>query len=426
MGILIKIELKGVTMKKILSISLIALLIFATSCSGSANDKPVVVKATDVMEDIKAREVNTGDKLTEENSIIIKDFGTKLLRNNFDKESGNTLISPVSVIYALGMTANGADGETLKEMENAFGFSIEDLNGYLNAYLKILPMGEGYKFNIANSIWFRDNLDFTPKEEFLQKNKDYYDAKIFKAKFDNGTVKEINAWVNDNTSGMIDSIIDRIPENAVMYLINALSLEADWKKQYSENQITKGDFNKENGEIEKVDFMHDSLYKYIEGENEKGFIKQYKDSKYSFIALLPNEKIKMEDYISQLTGEKIHKLLDNVEDVEVDTTIPKFENEFSYSLNDSLKNMGIKKIFSREESDLSKIGENLFVNDVIHKTFISVHEKGTEAGAVTAVVVESESAMDETKEVYLNRPFVYMIIDGEENVPIFLGTYGGR
>lgn len=415
-------------MKKIGIISLVGLLLLATACGVGINNKSNgVVQATDVMKDVKANSVDTKDKLTDENGIVLKDFSTGLLKNTFDETTGNTLVSPISVIYALGMTANGADGETLKQMENVFGLSIEDLNGYLNAYLKSLPTGAGYEFNIANSIWIKDGVGFEPNEEFLQKNKDYYDAKIFLGKFDAETVKEINKWVEENTDGMIEGILDSIPEAARMYLINALALRAEWENQYSEGQVLEGDFTKSDGETEKTEFMYDKVFEYIEGESEKGFVKQYKDRKYSFVALLPNEGSSIKEYVSNLSGEKIHNLLENVEDTEVSTSLPKFENEFSLSLNDALKAMGVENAFSEEKSDLSKIGDNLFISNVLHKTYISVHEKGTEAGAVTSVEIETTSApTDPPKEVYLNRPFVYMIIDNELNMPIFLGTYGGK
>lgn len=410
-------------MKKILILILVGLLIM-TGCG--VNNSASISEATDIMKDVSRKDVDTSDKLTKENNIKVTDFGVDILKNSFG-EDGNTLISPISVIYALGMTANGADGNTLSEMEDTFGLSVDELNGYLNAYLKTLASSEGAKFNIANSIWIREDENLKPSEDFLQKNKDYLDAKIFEAKFNIDTAKEINNWVSDNTSGLIDSIIDEISDDAMMYLINALALTAEWESPYSEDQVIEDDFTKIYNEKEKTEFMFSKLNSYIEGENETGFLKYYKDRKYAFAALLPNEDININDYVKSLNGEKVNSLLSEVEDKETLTTIPKFESEFSYILNDSLKSMGIKKAFSPEESEFSKMGADLFISSIIHKTYISVHELGTEAGAVTAVIMEATSMpMEEPKEVFLNRPFVYMIIDTENNVPLFLGTYNGK
>ncbi len=410
-------------MKKILILILVGLLIM-TGCG--VNNSASISEATDIMKDVSRKDVDTSDKLTKENNIKVTDFGVDILKNSFG-EDDNTLISPISVIYALGMTANGADGNTLSEMEDTFGLSVDELNGYLNAYLKTLASSEGAKFNIANSIWIREDENLKPSEDFLQKNKDYLDAKIFEAKFNIDTAKEINNWVSDNTSGLIDSIIDEISDDAMMYLINALALTAEWESPYSEDQVIEDDFTKIYNEKEKTEFMFSKLNSYIEGENETGFLKYYKDRKYAFAALLPNEDININDYVKSLNGEKVNSLLSEVEDKETLTTIPKFESEFSYILNDSLKSMGIKKAFSPEESEFSKMGADLFISSIIHKTYISVHELGTEAGAVTAVIMEATSMpMEEPKEVFLNRPFVYMIIDTENNVPLFLGTYNGK
>jgi serine protease inhibitor len=410
-------------MKKI-SILILVGLIVLTGCG--VNNSASISEATDIMKDVSRKDVDTSDKLTKENNIKVTDFGVDILKNSFG-EDGNTLISPISVIYALGMTANGADGNTLSEMEGTFGLSLDELNGYLNAYLKTLASSEGAKFNIANSIWIREDENLNPSEDFLQKNKDYLDAKIYEAKFNIDTAKEINNWVSDNTSGLIDSIIDEISDDAMMYLINALALTAEWESPYSEGQVTEDDFTKINNEKEKTEFMFSKLNSYIEGENETGFLKYYKDRKYAFAALLPNEDININDYVKSLNGEKVNNLLSKVEDKETLTTIPKFESEFSYILNDSLKSMGIKRAFSPEESDFSKMGADLFISSILHKTYISVHELGTEAGAVTAVIMESTSMpIEEPKEVFLNRPFVYMIIDTENNVPLFLGTYNGK
>lgn len=410
-------------MKKILILILVGLLIM-TGCG--VNNSASISEATDIMKDVSRKDVDTSDKLTKENNIKVTDFGVDILKNSFG-EDDNTLISPISVIYALGMTANGADGNTLSEMEDTFGLSVDELNGYLNAYLKTLASSEGAKFNIANSIWIREDENLKPSEDFLQKNKDYLDAKIYEAKFNIDTAKEINNWVSDNTSGLIDSIIDEISDDAMMYLINALALTAEWESPYSEDQVIEDDFTKIYNEKEKTEFMFSKLNSYIEGENETGFLKYYKDRKYAFAALLPNEDININDYVKSLNGEKVNSLLSEVEDKETLTTIPKFESEFSYILNDSLKSMGIKKAFSPEESEFSKMGADLFISSIIHKTYISVHELGTEAGAVTAVIMEATSMpMEEPKEVFLNRPFVYMIIDTENNVPLFLGTYNGK
>jgi serpin B len=143
----------------------------------------------------------------------------------------------LSVLCALSMTANGAKNDTLSQMEQVFGMNIRDLNDYLLAYLSRLPAGSKYKLSPANSIWFKDTKSLTVNGDFLQLNADYYDASIYKAAFDEKTLKDINSWVEDKTDGMIPNILDRIHPSAVMYLINALAFDAEWANIYEENQI---------------------------------------------------------------------------------------------------------------------------------------------------------------------------------------------
>ena len=164
----------------------------------------------------------------------------------------------------------------------------------------------------------------------------------------------------------------------------------------------------------------------MQDDNATGFIKHYK-GRYAFVALLPNEGISVNDYISHLTGEKIQSILKNESYKTVYTSLPKFETKFEFSLVDILQSMGITDAFNPNIADFSKIGDayHLHISDAFQKTFISVGELGTKAGAVTVIEMAPEAAPEpmEIKYVYLNRPFVYMLIDTETNTPFFIGAY---
>ena len=144
-------------------------------------------KSKNLMDGVKPNEVNRMYELSERN-LASTDFALRLLKN-LESDGENTLISPLSVLAALAMTANGAKGETLAQMESVLGMSKEDLNLYLYSYVNSLPQGEKYKLSIANSIWFRDDERLTVKDSFLQTNADYYSADIYKALFDDKTLK---------------------------------------------------------------------------------------------------------------------------------------------------------------------------------------------------------------------------------------------
>lgn len=381
--------------------------------------------ASDLMSGVNANTLSATD-ISAEGADGIVDLFVRLFQQSA-LDGKNTLISPLSVVNALAMAANGAKGSTLSQMENAFGLSVAEFNSFLYAYRKALPVDEKYKLSLANSIWVKDDDSFTVKPEFRQTNADYYGAGLYKAAFDQTTVKAINRWVEENTDGMIKDMLDSIPEEAVMYLVNALAFDAEWQNIYYEHQVRKGEFTKEDGTKQEVDLMYSTEHQYLEDEGAAGFIKYYADKKYAFAALLPNEGISVAEYIASLTGERLTQILANTKDVQVNAAIPKFESEFLVELSDTLKAMGMKDAFDITSADFSGIGSstqgNLFISRVVHKTYIAVNELGTKAGAATLVEMTAGSAMpDEIKTVYLDRPFVYMLIDCEVNLPVFIGT----
>jgi serpin B len=213
-----------------------------------------------------------------------------------------------------------------------------------------------------------------------------------------------------------------------MCLINALAFDAKWEEKYDGEDIEEGIFTKADSDTQTVTFMSSTENKYIKDGNAKGFIKYYKDQKYAFAALLPDEDINLSEYIKSLNGDRLYNLLSFPEETDVKVKIPQFETEYSNKMNDTLKNMGMGRAFDIRLAQFQGIGsstqDNIFIGDVIHKTFISVGEEGTKAAAATAVIMDdfSGSAVDSTPTVYLDRPFVYMLIDTENNIPFFIGT----
>ncbi len=349
---------------------------------------------------------------------------------NEASEEDNILISPLSIQLALSMTANGANGQTRDEMTSLLGdeYTLESLNEYLLNYVENLPSSEKYKLEIANSIWLKQN-GIIPNDDFLQTNKTYYDAEIYSAPFDSTTVTDINTWVNENTDGLIPRLLDEIGEDAVMYLINAMVFDAEWDEKYDEDSIYDDFFTTEQGVEQAVEMMCSTEYVYIEANGAIGFKKNYKDGKYSFVALLPNEGVSVDEYIATLTDEEIVYALNNPNySKTIHAKMPKFSYDCSLDMNNVLMALGMPTAFNMETADFSGMGTakngNLHISNVIHKTFISVDEAGTKAGAVTSVEMSDECETVYVNEVYisLDRPFVYMIIENETNTPIFIGA----
>lgn len=408
-------------MKRLIIFALIITMLSGlTACtSGSSDDlmKGVPGKAQAVQPDMKS------------GAAAAADFGVRLFQTSLE-DGKNTLISPLSVLYALAMTANGADGDTLAQMEQVLGMDCANLNEFMLAYMDLLPQWEGCKLNLANAIWFKDDPNFEVEQDFLQNNADYYRAGIYKAPFDDSTKQDINDWVKEHTAGMIPQILDEIPEEAVMYLVNALAFEAVWKEVYEEYQVRPGIFTREDGTQTEIELMHSEERRYLEDELATGFIKHYTEGRYAFAALLPKEGVSVQDYVESLTGANLLELLSDPEEIMVLAAMPKFETAYDIEMSEVLKEMGMSDAFDWRTADFSRLGSyhaddvNIVINRVLHKTFLSVGEQGTKAGAATAVEMVAEGAMEipEYKTVTLDRPFVYLLIDCETNLPSFIGT----
>jgi len=357
-------------------------------------------------------------------------FSLDLFRKTVQEEE-NTLISATSVLLALAMTANGARENTLTQMEQVLGgLPTPTLNRYMHSFTNSLYSGNRSQLDIANSIWFRDHILYVAPD-FLQTNADYFGANAYSAPFDQTTINDINAWVRYHTNGMIQGIVEEICYESMMFLINTIMFNAEWARIYERSDINQGIFTTFDGREQATTFMTSGGFTperyFIEDELATGFIKPYHGGHYSFIALLPNEGVCIMYYAASLTGEGFINTIQAVQTMNVFARIPKFEFEFDLSLVDALESLGMKDVFCEETANLRGIGHtpwgDLWIGDVNHSTFISVNERGTRAGAATSVDVEGPaSAPYFDREVILDRPFVFAIIDNATSLPIFIGT----
>lgn len=413
-------------MKKRLLALLLTLSITTISLTGCGSK----IQATNLMEEKKPANPVKMTSISETNTIAATDFAVRLFQQAKNGEE-NTLISPLSVLPALSMTCNGAKDETRFQMEQTLGMPVDKLNEYLYSYIHHLPNEKDCQFHLANSIWLRDAKDFIVDDNFLKNNAKYYDAGIYQSAFDDQTLADINNWVAAQTNDMIPTILDQIDSDAYMYLINALSFDSKWSSIYESSSVSNDVFTTENGTSQDVEMMHSSEYEYIEDENVSGFLKPYSGYSYAFVALLPKEGIPLTEYVNSLTGEHLHHLLTTVEECPITAGIPKFETEFSIDLIPPLQTLGIHDAFDKDLANFSGMGsfdspwERLYINSILHKSFFSIGEKGTKAGTSTIVGMEKSASSinpEEAKEVILDRPFLYMIVDYENRFPIFIGT----
>lgn len=382
---------------------------------------PIKAKAADLMEGISPTR-EPGGEMKEEWADAASDFAVRLIRAARGADQNN-VISPLSVLSALSMTALGAKGETLSQMEQVLGMSRDDLKAFYSAYAALLA---GDELGLANSVWFKDSEDFTIEQAFLQENADWFGAGVYRAPFDEKTLADINAWVKEKTKEMIPEMLDQIPSSAVTYLINALAFEAKWQETYNEYQVREGDFTREDGTKQKAQLMYSTENLYVTVPGAKGFLKSYEGGRFAFAALLPEEGTTTAQFLEKLDGAALRRALKDASPATVYAAIPKFETKFGAELSEVLKGMGMPLAFS-QQADLTGIGHSsrgpLKISRVIHKTFISVAEQGTKAGAATIVEVTAEGAPEiiDPKEVILDRPFVFMLVDTQTMIPFFIG-----
>lgn len=343
----------------------------------------------------------------------------------------NVMISPYSVMQALGMLANGAKGETLTQMEKGMGgIAIDDLNKYLKQWRIDQPNDKNCKLSTANSLWTRDDssrIKVTP--EFLDTTANQYNAEFFLAPFDTTTLNDINSWINDKTDEMIPKVLEDIAPNDVMFLINAVAFDAKWELPYEHEAVRTYDFTNCFGKTLKAEMLCGTESLIIHDENATGFYKYYDGRKYAFAALLPDEDITVDQYIDSLTPERFCKLFEKPEvsrDRMGSTMVkfPKFKYEYKTLLNGALQDMGMTDMFLEARADLTDMTSvgHPFVDRVIHDTFIQLDEDGTKAAAVTVIATKDNAVAFTSDELIFDRPFVYAIVDTETNMPVFMGT----
>lgn len=359
----------------------------------------------------------------------ILDFSIDFFKHQIEDDE-NTIVSPQSLYFALGMTINGANGDTQQELINTLckGSDLQEFNDNISA---LINQTDTKTCNIANSIWLRDVQDLSLNSEFKKSSEEYFKSEIYTKKFDGKFVDTVNKWVSKNTDGMIDTILNEVPsEDTMMYLINAICFDAKWNDKYDDIQINEnGKFTNSKGDIQDVVMLNSTEDTYLCDEQSTGFLKYYLGGKYAFMGILPNEDVSINDYMESLTGDSFINLYRSKisgNSVSVNVTIPEFKYTSEYLLNDTLKDMGISSAFDEFSADFSNMIDSntykLYMGKVIQKAYIQVDRNGTKASAITSISMNDATAMLETYQVYLDRPFIYAIMDTDTELPIFMGV----
>ena len=349
-------------------------------------------------------------------------FGFKLLQDLRERESGgNIFISPLSISIALTMTYNGAVGETERAMAEVLEIDALDLSTVNNANKALRDSIENpdpkVQISIANSIWSRQGIEFNP--EFLDRNRVFFGAEIAALDFNSPQATDIiNEWVDTNTNGKIEKIVERIDPQTLLFLINAIYFKGNWQDEFDKSLTRSGTFHLPNGTQKRVQMMRrEGEYLYFRGENFEATSLPYGDGRLGMYIFLPNPNSNLNKFLRNLNAENWEDWISQLQDRRQTMMLPRFKLEYEVRLNDTLEALGMEIAFGGG-ADFSGMGPNLFISEVRHKTFVEVNEEGTEAAAVTAVV----GVKSLPPAFRVDRPFFFAIYDAETETILFMGT----
>ncbi|MEN0048932.1 MAG: serpin family protein [Bacteroidota bacterium] len=377
-------------------------------------------------------DINTSVDCTENEAACdlvttINDFGFDVFQKLHEaKADENSFVSPLSISTALSMVLNGTDGDTKTAIQSTLNlkdWQIEEINkAYLALLTKLPALDEKVKLQIANSIWYKEGFDVLPS--FLDVNSDFFNSEIQELDFFKPeAVNTINSWVEDKTEGLIDKILDEIPAEAVMYLINAIYFKGDWTNAFDEEFNYESNFFISENEKETVKYMSRGKAElaYFENELFQAVNLPYGDSLYAMSIFLPQPEQSIDEVVAALSTENWAAWNTAYDTTEVLFAMPKFELKYEKKLNQLLIDLGMGIAFTGK-ADFSKLNKSggLRISEVRHKSFIKVDEQGTEAAAVTIIGIETTS-VPTYPIMEVNRPFVFVIRDHVTNSALFVG-----
>lgn len=356
------------------------------------------------------------------------EFAFRLLRN-VRGGAQSVFISPASIFMAFSMTMNGARGHTLSEMQNALGLAqvpMQHVNiAHADVWPRLLQESDDFVIRVANAIFIDATLPF--EQSFLDTNANYYGAELQVLDFENpATVTDINEWANKATNGNIPKIIDVLQGH--MLICNAIYFKAKWVSEFDEDATKEATFTKEDGSKLTVDMMYRlGTLPYSETSSYQAIRLAYKGGHASMIVVLPKGNIKT--FADALDSKKWDAIVESLRPSRGHINLPRFTTRFDGELKTALQALGMTLPFE-SRADFGKIlkGDPVWISRVIHKAFLDVGEKGTEAAAATAVEVKVASAMAESEKLFVfraDRPFIYSIVDDETGLILFLGIFAG-
>lgn len=394
-----------------------------TSCS---EDEPV---APDIKYNPGTVKLTAAQQAQVENS---NEFAWKFFKEVSKGEQQDVFVSPLSVTYALGMLANGAVGDTQKEILEGLEFrsgKVQDINSLCHQLMMEAPkLDKSTKVSMANAVVANKNKPLQP--DFKNVVEKQYQALVTNQDFGSpATLSFINQWASEQTHGMVPKLLDRVHPDAVTYLLNALYFKGLWYHKFDKKRTQQESFTLADGKKLSVKMMHQKeRFFAAENDNYQTVVLPYGNGSYEMVVLLPREGKDLSSLLQTMDAKKWKDNLKNTYSSKVDLKLPRFTSAYTRELNDVLKLLGMNIMFDRGKADLTKMSvAKAFVSKVLQKAKIEVDEDGSKAAAVT-VVETLDAATPPSRPImfHANRPFMYAIVEHSTGTIFFMGTYQGK
>lgn len=349
---------------------------------------------------------------------------------NAAQRDSSVFISPLSASFALGMTMNGAAGQTADQMRSALQFggaSLGDINsGYQSLLALLTSLDPAVQMKIANSIWYRQDYPF--RQSFFDTTKAYFGATVRGLDFNDatGSLGTINGWSSTATNGKIPKVLSEIRPDNVMFLINAIYFKGSWRMRFDPAETRASTFTAAGAVPQAAQLMHrlDTL-SYVESPTYQAADLPYGNTAFTMTVLLPKSDTDVETLAASLTPAAWQTLTSSFRSTKVDFSLPKLKLRYERRLNDDLRALGMLVPFVGDEADFTQMapppaGNRLFIEFVKQNSYVDVNEEGTEAAAVTTVgVVESSAPVVTVMRV--DHPFIFVLRERLSGTVLFMG-----
>jgi serine protease inhibitor len=340
----------------------------------------------------------------------------------------NIFISPFSVSTVLQMAGDGAAGETKAEMQhvlNTGNLSPEALKAACRAMNRSLEAQTNVVLNLANGIWYQKESRLKP--DFIADNKNFFNAELAAVDFlDPAAAQHINDWADEKTHGKIQNVVRfPFPPRTKVILANAIYFKGKWAMPFDKDATRPRDFHLPDGRVKQAAMMSQrKKFNYLEGDGFQAVQLPYAGDRLQMYLFLPAAGSSPQKLLAGINGKDWRDtVLPKFSNTEGTVVFPKFKLDYDVSLNQSLGALGMKQAFSPQADFSAMADEPLFISQVKQKSFVAVDEEGTEAAAVTTVMMAGSIAMRPPKafEMIADRPFFFVIADGQAGTILFMG-----